>query len=255
MSSGSLLVATGLTKQFGGIVALEDVSIDVSTGQAVGLIGPNGAGKTTLFNCLSGMEHADHGTVVFDGRRIDRMPVWKRSRLGIGRTFQRIELFEGMTVADHLLVAEQAATGTVRIWRDFLHSGGPTPAELDHVRQVLDMLGLDELSERPVDSLDLGSGRLVELGRALMGEPKLLLLDEPSSGLDAGDTARLARVLEQVRRVAGVAVLLVEHDLVLVEAVVDRLVVLDQGRVLATGPVGEVLADRSVRLAYLGSTT
>ena len=200
------------------------------------------------------MEDPDDGTIVFDGRRIDRLPVWKRSRLGMGRTFQRLELFEGMTVADHLLVAEQAATGTVRIWRDFLHRGGPTPAELDHVRRVLDVLGLDALSDRLVDSLDLGSARLVELGRALMGEPKLLLLDEPSSGLDAADTARLARVLTQVRRDSGVAVVLVEHDLVLVEAVVDRLFVLDQGRLLASGPVGEVLANPAVRLAYLGST-
>ena len=254
MNSGSLLVAHGITKQFGGIVALDDVSIDVAPGEAVGLIGPNGAGKTTLFNCLSGMEDPDDGTIVFDGRRIDRLPVWKRSRLGMGRTFQRLELFEGMTVADHLLVAEQAATGTVRIWRDFLHRGGPTPAELDHVRRVLDVLGLDALSDRLVDSLDLGSARLVELGRALMGEPKLLLLDEPSSGLDAADTARLARVLTQVRRDSGVAVVLVEHDLVLVEAVVDRLFVLDQGRLLASGPVGEVLANPAVRLAYLGST-
>ena len=254
MNSGSLLVAHGITKQFGGIVALDDVSIDVAPGEAVGLIGPNGAGKTTLFNCLSGMEDPDDGTIVFDGRRIDRLPVWKRSRLGMGRTFQRLELFEGMTVADHLLVAEQAATGTVRIWRDFLHRGGPTPTELDHVRRVLDVLGLDALSDRLVDSLDLGSARLVELGRALMGEPKLLLLDEPSSGLDAADTARLARVLTQVRRDSGVAVVLVEHDLVLVEAVVDRLFVLDQGRLLASGPVGEVLANPAVRLAYLGST-
>ena len=254
MNSGSLLVAHGITKQFGGIVALDDVSIDVAPGEAVGLIGPNGAGKTTLFNCLSGIEDPDDGTIVFDGRRIDRLPVWKRSRLGMGRTFQRLELFEGMTVADHLLVAEQAATGTVRIWRDFLHRGGPTPTELDHVRRVLDVLGLDALSDRLVDSLDLGSARLVELGRALMGEPKLLLLDEPSSGLDAADTARLARVLTQVRRDSGVAVVLVEHDLVLVEAVVDRLFVLDQGRLLASGPVGEVLANPAVRLAYLGST-
>ena len=122
-----LLVASGITKQFGGIVALDHVDLEVGAGEAVGIVGPNGAGKTTLFNCLFGLEDPDEGTVVFDGRRIDRLPVWQRSRLGIGRTFQRMELFEGMTVADHLLVAEQAASGTVRIWRDFLHRGGPTP--------------------------------------------------------------------------------------------------------------------------------
>jgi branched-chain amino acid transport system ATP-binding protein len=254
MTAPALLVATGITKQFGGILALDHVSLDVAAGEAVGVVGPNGAGKTTLFNCLFGLDDPDEGSVVFDGQSIDRMPVWKRSRLGIGRTFQRMELFEGMTVADHLLVAEQAANGTVRIWRDLLHRGGPTPAELHHVEEVLDLLGLVELAGRPVDTLDLGHGRLVELGRAMMGKPRLLMLDEPSSGLDAEDTTRLARILGETRRSTGVAVVLVEHDLALVEATVDRLYVLDFGKVLASGGVAEVLADPEVRRAYLGST-
>jgi branched-chain amino acid transport system ATP-binding protein len=254
MTGDGLLVASGITKQFGGIVALDHVDLDVAAGEAVGLVGPNGAGKTTLFNCVFGLESPDAGTVEFDGRRIDRLPVWRRSRLGIGRTFQRIELFEGMTVADHLLVAEQAASGTVRIWRDFLHRGGPTPPELHHVQEVLDLLGLSDLAGRPVDTLDLGHARLVELGRAMMGTPRLLLLDEPSSGLDADDTAQLARILDGARRSTGVAVLLVEHDLALVESAVDRLYVLNFGKVLASGGVDEVLGDPDVRCAYLGST-
>jgi len=254
MTAPALLVATAITKQFGGILALDHVSLDVAAGEAVGVVGPNGAGKTTLFNCLFGLDDPDEGSVVFDGHSIDRMPVWKRSRLGIGRTFQRMELFEGMTVADHLLVAEQAASGTVRIWRDLLHRGGPTPAELHHVEEVLDLLGLAELAGRPVDTLDLGHGRLVELGRAMMGRPRLLMLDEPSSGLDSEDTTRLARILGETRRSTGVAVVLVEHDLALVEATVDRLYVLNFGKVLATGGVDEVLADPEVRRAYLGST-
>ncbi len=127
-------------------------------------------------------------------------------------------------MADHLLVAEQAASGTVRIWRDFVHRGGPTPAELHHVEEVLELLGLAELAGRPVDTLDLGHARLVELGRAMMGTPRLLMLDEPSSGLDAEDTARLSRILGETRRSTGVAVVLVEHDLALVESAVDRLV-------------------------------
>ncbi len=255
MTAGAeLLVVSGITKQFGGIVALDHVDLELAAGEAVGVVGPNGAGKTTLFNCVFGLEEADEGTVVFGGRRIDRLPVWRRSRLGIGRTFQRMELFEGMTVADHLLVAEQAAGGTVRIWRDFLHRGGPTPTELAHVEEVLDLLGLSDLAGRPVDTLDLGHARLVELGRAMMGTPRLLMLDEPSSGLDADDTARLARILGEARRTTGVAVLLVEHDLALVEAVVDRLYVLDFGKLLASGGVDEVLGDPEVRRAYLGST-
>ena len=254
MTAPALLVAAGITKQFGGILALDDVNLEVAAGEAVGVVGPNGAGKTTLFNCLFGLDDPDEGSVVFNGQPIDRMPVWKRSRLGIGRTFQRMELFEGMTVADHLLVAEQAAGGTVRIWRDLLHRGGPTQAELHHVEEVLDLLGLAELAGRPVDTLDLGHGRLVELGRAMMGRPRLLMLDEPSSGLDAEDTTRLAGILGETRRSTGVAVILVEHDLALVEATVDRLYVLNFGKVLASGWVDEVLADPEVRRAYLGST-
>jgi branched-chain amino acid transport system ATP-binding protein len=252
--TGKLLVASGICKQFGGIVALDDVSVDIAAGEVVGIVGPNGAGKTTLFNCLFGLEPLDAGTVVFGGRRIDRLPVWRRSRMGIGRTFQRMELFEGMTVADNLLVAEQAETGTVRIWRDFLHRGGPSPEELRHVEQVLELLGLSDLAGRPVDTLDLGHARLVELGRAMMGTPRLLMLDEPSSGLDADDTARLARILDETRRRTGVAVVLVEHDLALVESVVDRLFVLNFGKVLASGGVEEVLGDPEVRRAYLGSS-
>jgi branched-chain amino acid transport system ATP-binding protein len=254
MSEPALLVADGITKQFGGIVALDHVHLEVAEGEVVGVVGPNGAGKTTLFNCLFGLDEPDEGTVVFDGRRIDRLPVWRRSRLGIGRTFQRMELFEGMTVADHLLVAEQAASGTVRVWRDLLHRGGPTPDELRHVREVLDLLGLNELAGRPVDTLDLGHARLVELGRAMMGAPRLLMLDEPSSGLDADDTSRLADILGETRRSTGVAVILVEHDLALVESVVDRLYVLHFGKVLATGQVDDVMADPEVRRAYLGTT-
>jgi branched-chain amino acid transport system ATP-binding protein len=250
---GKLLVASDITKSFGGIVALDHVALDVGRGESVGIVGPNGAGKTTLFNCLFGLVEPDEGTVIFNGRRIDRMPVWKRSRLGIGRTFQRMELFEGMTVADHLLVAEQAASGTVRIWRDFLHRGGPSPDELRHVEVILELFGLADLADRPVETLDLGHARLVELGRAMMGSPLLLMLDEPSSGLDAADTASMARILTEARRSTGVAVVMVEHDLGLVESTVDRLYVLNFGKVLATGAVDEVLRDPDVRRAYLGS--
>jgi branched-chain amino acid transport system ATP-binding protein len=250
----SLLVATGISKQFGGIQALSELSFEVGRGEAVGIVGPNGAGKTTLFNCLLGLETPDTGSVVFDGVRIDRLPVWKRSRLGIGRTYQRMELFRGMTVADHLLVSEQASSGTFRFWRDFLNRGGPTPGELHHVQEVLDLLGLEAMADRPVDGLDLGHARLVELGRAMMGAPKLLMLDEPSSGLDTEETARLSTVLASIRSARTTAVVLVEHDLQLVESAVDRLCVLNFGRMLASGRVDEVLADTEVRRAYLGAS-
>ena len=248
-----LLDARGISKRFGGIVALSELSFEVGPGEAVGIVGPNGAGKTTLFNCLLGIEAPDTGTVRFDGERIDRLPVWRRARLGIGRTFQRMELFRGMTVADHLLVAEQAHHGTVRVWSDAVHHARPQPAELRHVEEVLALLGLQDVADRPVDVLSLGHARLVELGRAMMGEPRLLMLDEPSSGLDTAETEHLAEVVTQVRREQGTAVVLVEHDLHLVEEVVDRLAVLDFGRMIAVGSVGEVMADPQVRRAYLGS--
>jgi len=252
--SDPLLVATGISKQFGGVQALFGLSFDVGRGEAVGIVGPNGAGKTTLFDCLLGLEALDTGTVVFNGVRIDRLPVWKRSRMGIGRTYQRMELFRGMTVADHLLVAEQAKAGTFRLWRDLLHRGGPTAAELRHVEEVLELVGLADLADRSVDGLGLGHARLVELGRAMMGAPRLLMLDEPSSGLDVAETERLASILRDIRAAQGTSVVLVEHDLRLVESVVDRLCVLNFGRMLASGPVAEVLASPEVRLAYLGTS-
>lgn len=251
MTATDLLAAEGISKRFGGIVALSELSFRVARGEAVGIIGPNGAGKTTLFNCLLGLMTPDTGTVVFDGTPIDRLPVWKRSRLGIGRTYQRMELFSGMTVADHLLVAEQARFGTVRLWHDLIHRGGPRPEELCRVQEVLELLGLADIADRSVDGLSLGHARLVELGRAMMGNPKLLMLDEPSSGLDATETGKLSGILADVRREHGTAVVLVEHDLQLVGEVVDQLYVLDFGRKLAEGPVDAVLADRQVRRAYL----
>lgn len=248
----SLLTARGISKRFGGIVALTRLDFDVSEGEAVGLVGPNGAGKTTLFDCLMGVTAPDTGTVLFDGRRIDRLPIWRRSQLGIGRTYQRMELFRGMTVADHLLVAEQAHRGTVQVWSDAIHRTRPRPEQLRRVEFMLRLLDLEELADRPVEILSLGHARLVELGRAMMGSPRLVMLDEPSSGLDITETGRLSAILARLRSDQGTAVVLVEHDLQLVEEVVDRLYVLDFGRMIAVGQVGEVMADEHVRRAYLG---
>ncbi len=248
-----LLVARGISKAFGGVVALSELDFEVAPGEAVGIVGPNGAGKTTLFNCLLGVVPPDTGTVTFEGRRIDRLPVWRRSRLGIGRTFQRVELFHGMTVADHLLVAVQARSSGRLHLSDLLRRGGPGEEELAAVASMLALLGLEDVADRLVDGLSLGHARLVELGRALMGSPRLLMLDEPSSGLDVHETERLAGILADVRRRQGTAVVLVEHDLELVEEVVDRLCVLDFGRMIAVGSVDDVLANTEVRRAYLGT--
>ena len=248
----SLLVARGVRKTFAGIVALDDVDLEVEAGELVGLIGPNGAGKTTLFNCLLGITRPDRGSVGFAGRDLARMPVHRRARLGIGRTFQRVELFSGMTVRDHLLVAERARRGDGALWKDALGLGRPRRDELERSERTLELLGLADLADRPIESLSLGRGRLVEVGRALMTEPRLLMLDEPSSGLDRSETHALVATLREVHREREVAVLLVEHDVDMVRGFVSRLYVMDFGRVIASGATTDVLGDELVRRAYLG---
>ena len=250
----ALLEIAGLTKRFGDIVVLSEVSLRVDQGESVGVVGPNGAGKTTLFDCVLGVTQPDEGRVQFGGRRIDRMLPFRRSRLGIGRTFQRLELFGGMTPREHLLVTERVRSGGGRLWKDVVGLGRPRPAERQMADELLELVGLADVADTPVEALSLGRCRLVELARALVGPPRLLMLDEPSSGLDDAERATMVHVLRRVRQGRGVAVLVIEHDLDLVMAVVDRLVVLEVGQVIADGSVAQVMANPSVRRAYLGVT-
>ena len=248
----SLLEATEVSKRFSGINALSDVTLSVDKGEAVGLIGPNGAGKTTFFNCLLGILKPDGGRVVFDGKDLRGLPTYRRARLGFGRTFQRIELFAGMTVRDHLLVAERSRVGTGRLWKDVLNLSKPTADETARVDRTLELLHLEDVAARPIESLSLGRGRLVEVGRALMTEPLLLLLDEPSSGLDQHETMDLVATLQEVQRERHTAILLVEHDVEMVQTFATRLYVLDFGTMIASGATADVMADDAVRKAYLG---
>jgi len=247
-----LLSAPGITKRFSGISALSDVDCDVHPGEMVGLIGPNGAGKTTFFNCLLGMLRPESGSVHFDGRDITRMPIHRRARLGIGRTFQRLELFSGMTVREHFLVTERARNRSGSLWKDLLNLSKPTAEEQALAQRMLEILNLEAEADKPVESLSLGRGRLVELGRALMTQPKMLLLDEPSSGLDVRETASIAERLATVQAEHDFAVLLVEHDVEMVSSLVTRLYVLDFGELIASGATKDVLGDAEVRKAYLG---
>ena len=249
-----LLQASGISKRFAGIAALTDVSVEVAPGELVALIGPNGAGKSTLFNCLSGVLAPDTGSVRFDGRDVGRLAPYRRARLGLSRTFQQIELFSGLTVLDHLLVAVRAQGSRGGLVRDLLGLSRPTDEEVGRSTAVLDLVGLADEAHRPIEALSLGRGRLVELARALVGDPRLLFLDEPSSGLDSVETAEMAAVLEHVRRHRDLAILLCEHDVPFVERLASRTVVLDCGRLIAEGPTAAVLARPEVRAAYLGAT-
>jgi branched-chain amino acid transport system ATP-binding protein len=249
-----LLEVSSVSVRFGGIVALSEVSLNVAPGESLGLVGPNGAGKTTLFNCICGQITSYKGKISYDGKRIDKMPVHWRARLGIARTFQRIEVFSEMTVREHMLVAERARRGGGALWKDLLNMGKPSRDERERCDSIISLVGLRDVADSPVAALSLGLCRLVELGRSLALEPKLLLADEPSSGLDTRETAEVAGLLRRIQFDRGTAILLVEHDLDMVGVVVDRVVVLDFGTTIASGPLSEVIADPAVRQAYLGKS-
>jgi len=251
----SLLEASHITKSFSGIRALHDIDISVDAGEFVGLIGPNGAGKTTLFNCVYGVLKPDQGRTVFDGHDISHWPVYRRARLGLGRTFQRMELFAGMTVRDHLVVAERSHSGHGGLLRDLIGRGRATAAERAKADHILALLDLDDDAERPIEALSLGRGRLVELARALMMEPRVLFLDEPSSGLDNNETTEMADVLLTIQREKNTAIIMVEHDIATVQRLTSRLYVLDYGTLIASGTTADVMAEPRVRAAYLGVTT
>ncbi len=247
-----LLAVADVSIAFGGVQALAGVSLAVAAGEAVGLVGPNGAGKTTLFECIGGRLRPDGGSVRFAGADLAGVPAHRRSRLGIARTFQRVEVFPELTPVEHVLVAARARQGGGMLWRDLVRRGTPRPDEVEQARALVGMVGLADAADVPVAALGLGHTRLVELARALASSPRLLLADEPSSGLDTTETAVIAALLRRIQRERGVAVLLVEHDLALVRRAVDRVVVLDSGHVIADGPFALVVADPAVRRAYLG---
>jgi branched-chain amino acid transport system ATP-binding protein len=238
----ALLDVRQVSVSFGGLQALSDVSLDVQVGHVTGLIGPNGAGKTTLFNVVTGLLAPNTGRVDLDGRDITRRKPHQRARLGIGRTFQRLETFGSLTARENVLVAAEMRRG----WS---HDRKRSPAVI--ADEILERVGLQEVAEDRVDGLPTGTARLVELGRALATQPRVLLLDEPSAGLNESETATLGELLREVAG-SGLAVLLVEHDMSFVMGTCERIHVLDFGRIISVGTPTEVQGDDTVRAAYLG---
>jgi ABC-type branched-subunit amino acid transport system ATPase component len=250
-----LLEARGVTVRFGGLAALDDVSIRVDPGRILGVVGPNGAGKTTLFGVLSGLLQPSPGEVLIEGQRVTHLPPQERARRGLARTFQRAHLFAELTVREHLELTYRWLHGRQSYLRDLVGLGARVreEGERDRVDRLLQSLGLTHVQHQPANSLPLSTARLVEVGRALAGTPKVVLFDEPSSGLDSRETEQLASVLLRACQDEGVALVLVEHDFELVLGLSDRVDVLDFGRLIASGAPAEIRADPAVQAAYIGT--
>jgi len=247
--------AREVTVRFGGVTALDRVSISVPPASLVGLVGPNGAGKTTLFAVCSGLLKPNSGRVSIGGVDVTDASPQDRARRGLARTFQQPELFMGLTVRQHLVLAYRARHRRSRLWKDMITPGSlrkPEPAEIDRVEHLLELLSLVDIADVPVDVLPLGTTRLVEVGRALATSPALVLLDEPSAGLDQWESERLSEALRRTVEDERLSMLLVEHDVAMVLGLSSYVFVLDFGELLAEGPPELIRSDPRVKAAYLG---
>ncbi|MCY7319611.1 MAG: ABC transporter ATP-binding protein [Ramlibacter sp.] len=249
-----LLSAKNLSVRFGGVLAVNDVSFDVRRGEVLTLIGPNGAGKTTVFNLISRIYTPTTGSIDFEGQRLTAQAPHRIASLGIARTFQNIELFEHATVLHNLLIGRHTHSNT-GVWSEMFFTPRVRQAEIRHrekVEQVIELLDLQHHRDSMVAGLPYGVRKVVEMARALCTEPKLLLLDEPSSGLNVEETDDMAFWIQDIRDELGITVLMVEHDMSLVSKVSDRVLAMNQGEVLATGTPREVQNHPGVIEAYLG---
>ncbi|MFL5942043.1 MAG: ABC transporter ATP-binding protein [Gaiellaceae bacterium] len=249
-----LLKAENVSLRFGGVKALSDVSFDLFEGEILGLIGPNGAGKTTMFNCITGVLQGYKGHIRYEGRDLRRFKPHERARLKIARTFQNLELFDELSALDNLLVPLDAFSrrgligDLVRLPTTVLEERRAQ----EEARSILHFLSLGDYADTPAGDLPVGLQRRLEIGRALCLEPRLLLLDEPAAGLDARETAELARLLATVRARFKITVLVVDHDMALIMRICNRIYVLDHGQMIAAGSPARIRDDPEVARAYLG---
>jgi branched-chain amino acid transport system ATP-binding protein len=249
-----LFQAQDISISFGGIRAVDGVTFDVAQGEIFAIVGPNGAGKSTIFNLISRIYEPTGGRLVFQGQDITNVAPHTIARRGIARTFQNIELFEHATVLDNLLIGRHCRA-TPNIFAEMLFTGGVRRRELEHreaVEEVIDFLHLANYRDQRISGLPYGVRKVVELARALCAKPKLLLLDEPASGLNTEETEEVAFWIDDIKNDLGVTVIMIEHDMSLVSAVSDRVLALNNGRMLALGTPGQVQSDPGVIEAYLG---
>ena len=247
----SLLEIRNVTRRFGSLVAVRDVSLTVEAGELRAVIGPNGAGKTTFFNLISGFFPPSSGTIVFDGQDITRVPAHRRVALGMARTFQITEIFPELTVFENVRIATEAAAGHAT--RPFVGAAAATWVR-ERVEDTLRLVGLEGRAARLAGELAHGDQRVVEIAMALSLQPRLLLLDEPTAGMGDEETRAITALVRRLHREKNCTIELIEHDMRVVFHLADRITVLDQGALLAEGSPAEIAANPAVQAAYLGKT-